>query len=176
MFRSQEISATDARKYFSQLIHKVQFGAKSFTIKTYRRPAVRIVREEYIAALEQVVGKKTINQVLEIAGNENIPDFIKVEQIKKTFQRRLSGQPQQPRPQRPRPATPKTATQKAQRGTETRKNVVAKLASPTIPKPQQTKPKSQPPAPRPKNPNPQHIPNRQKGREVLLLSNGKNYQ
>ena len=90
MFRPQEISATDARKYFSQIINKVQFSSKSFTIKSYRKPVVRIVREDYIAALEQVLGKKAVNQVLQISGNDNLFDATKIIEIK-TRTRTLRG-------------------------------------------------------------------------------------
>ena len=156
MFRPQEISATDARKYLSQIINKVQFGSKSFVVKAYRRPAVRIVKEQYIAALEQVLGKKTVGQVLEISANDNLPEFAKVEQIKKIFQRRLSGQPQpKPQPKSPAPA-PKQ--------------------KPAPPHTQNPKPN---PSPKPKHPHPRtsHLkPPTSKSREVLLLSNGKNYQ
>ena len=100
MFRPQPISATEARKYFTKIINKVQFSSKSFVIKSYRQPVVRIVNENYIAALESVLGKKTVNQVLQIAGNERLLEAEKIEQIKKTFQRRLSGSPP---PQKPKP-------------------------------------------------------------------------
>ena len=93
MFKPQEISATEARKYFSQIINKVLFSSKSFTVKTYRRPAVRVVKEEYIAALEQVLGKKTVGQIMQISGNDNMREAEKVQEIKKIFQRRLSGGP-----------------------------------------------------------------------------------
>ena len=148
MFRPQPISSTEARKYFSQIINKVQFSSKSFTVKTYRRPAVRIVKEEYIAILEQVLGKKTVGQIIQISGNDNMREATKAQEIRKIFQRRLSGgpRPSQPKPQKPRPPQPKRV------------------------------PRPQPPAPKPPastlSPKPQ-TPKRRK--RVLLLSNGKNY-
>ena len=96
MFRPQSISSTDARKYFTKIINKVQFSSKSFVIKSYRHPAVRVVNENYIRALEEVIGKKTVNQVMQIAGNDRLFESEKIEQIKKVFQRRLSGSQKQP--------------------------------------------------------------------------------
>lgn len=93
MFKPQPISATEARKYFSQIINKVQFSSKSFVVKNYRRPAVRIVKEQYIAVLEEVIGKKTAAQIQQISGDDDLPEFAKVQEIKKIFQRRLSGSP-----------------------------------------------------------------------------------
>ncbi len=97
MFRPQPISSTDARKYFTKIINKVQFSSKSFVIKSYRQPIVRVVNENYIRALEEVIGKKTVNQIMQIAGNDRLFESEKREQIKKVFQRRLSGSPS-PRP------------------------------------------------------------------------------
>ncbi len=156
MFRPQEISATDARKYFSQIINKVQFSSKSFVIKSYRKPVVRLVREEYIAALEQVIGKKTVSQVLQVSGNDNLFDATKIIEIKKIFQRRLSGSPpQQPQSQSKKqenkktkspPPQPQVATERCSDGKEPRSKDQQKPNKP------------------------------QKSRRVLLLSNGKNYQ
>lgn len=149
MFRPQPISSTDARKYFTQIINKVQYSSKSFVIKSYRHPAVRVVKENYIAVLEEVLGKKTINQILQIAGNDRLFEAEKIEQIKKTLQRRLSGTPRPER--RPKPPQPQSQARK-----------------PTPPQPKEvpergseTQKKSQ---------------NRQQGGGVLLLSDGKNYQ
>jgi len=101
MFRPQPISSTDARKHFTRLIKKVSFSSKSFVIQSYRQPLVRIVNENYIKVLEEVVGKKTVNQVMQIAGNDRLFESEKKEQIKKVFQRRLSGSPSpRPKPQK----------------------------------------------------------------------------
>lgn len=154
MFRPQEISATEARKYFSQIINKVQFSSKSFVIKSYRKPTVRIVREDYIAALEQVLGKKTVNQILQISGNDNLFDATKVIEIKKVFQRRLSGGP----PPRPRPQPPIQKKQSVvDRSARSLHSSSTKVAA----------------GPRPASPKPR---NNQKTKRVLLLSNGKSYK
>lgn len=172
MFHPQPISSTDARKHFTNLIKKVSFSSKSFVVQSYRQSLVRIVNENYIRTLEDVIGKKTVNQVMQIAGDERLFESEKIEQIKKVFQRRLSGPPQQqPKPQLqqksktvamgPRPATPKPQTRPQ---TQKPATVAATHASPATPKP----PTPQTPKPKP--------PNRKQGKRVLLLSNGKNYQ
>ena len=148
MFRPQSISSTDARKYFTKIINKVQFSSKSFVIKSYRHPAVRVVNENYIRALEEVIGKKTVNQVMQIAGNDRLFESEKIEQIKKVFQRRLSGSPKQHQ---------KPATQRAQKNTETQKKQKPKHPASSINLPAGKA-------------GPQASSNR-----VLLLSNGKNY-
>lgn len=167
MFRPQPISSTDARKYFTKLINKVSFSSKSFVIQSYRQPLVRIVNENYIRALEDVVGKKTVGQVMEIAGNERLLEAEKIEEIKKVFQRRLSGtQRPESRPERPRVSEanrgrvegrPQESPQKKQNVKVAARHVYPEPngsgAAPTTPKPQ-----------KPHNP------------QVILLSNGKNYQ
>ena len=178
MFKPQEISATEARKYFSQIINKVQFSSKSFTVKTYRRPAVRFVKEEYIAALEQVLGRKTVNQILEISGGEDLSEFAKVEEIKKIFQRRLSGGP---RPQTqssvaaghasPKPAPVAADSQSAQLTTKPsteRCSYKPTTATATA------KAKANPPKPNPPVSSLKH--QASENRRVLLLQNGKNYK
>ena len=184
MFRPQPISSTDARKYFTKIINKVQFSSKSFVIKSYRQPIVRVVNENYIRALEEVIGKKTVNQVMQIAGNDRLFEAEKIEQIKKVFQRRLSGSlPARPKPQpRPQPQQPQKS----------------RLIRPQVqPKPQPTKPQPRPQPRKPQkpatptatstlNPKPQPqqkqvpkpqppVQKKQKTKRVLLLSNGKNY-
>jgi len=191
MFRPQPISSTDARKHFTRLINKVSFSSKSFVIKTYRQPIVRIVNENYIRILEEVIGKKTVNQVMQIAGNDQLFEAEKMEQIKKVFQRRLSGSPQQqpkpqPRPQpqqKPRPKDDRPLAEKPQH-----------MPQPQKPKPQTQEPTTKPSEGRglkqePQTPNPpqskqvteprsvtpRNNSNSKKGARVLLLSNGKNY-
>ncbi len=182
MFRPQSISSTEARKYFSQIINKVQFSSKSFVVQSYRKPVVRLVKEEYMAILEQVLGKKTVGQIMQISSNDSMREAQKAQEIRKVFQRRLSGgsrpqsqsQPQSPVQvvtdhsvgvERARPAAPKPAPQKVPSEQVSKpSNVVAGLV------PAQ-KPKQQPqPQQKPNKPN-----NPQKDRGPLLLQNGKNY-
>jgi len=171
MFRPQSISSTEARKYFSQIINKVQFSSKSFVVKSYRKPVVRLVKEEYIAILEQVLGKQTVGQIMQISGNDSMREAQKAQEIRKVFQRRLSGGPR-PQPQsqpRPQPHVQKKQSM----------NVGVERARPAAPKPEPHKvPVPAPaktPAPHPQSP-PQHKPNNpQKSRGPLLLKNGKNY-
>jgi len=112
MFKPQSISSTEARKYFSQIINKVQFSSKSFVVQSYRKPAVRVVKEEYIAILEQVLGKKTVGEIMQIAGNDNMREATKAQEIRKVLQRRLSGGPRpQPRPKDDRPLAKKHQSQ-----------------------------------------------------------------
>ena len=158
MFRPQPISSTDARKYFSQIINKVQFSSKSFVVQSYRRPAVRIVKEEYIAILEQVLGKKTVGQILQVSGNDNMREAAKAQEIRKILQRRLSGaqrsekhpqrsqsqQKPKPRPPQPRPRDDRPLTGKRPASSL---NLPAGKAGPQA-----------------------------SGKRVLLLSNGKNYK
>jgi Mg-chelatase subunit ChlI len=159
MFRPQPISSTDARKHFTNLIKKVSFSSKSFVIQSYHQSLVRLVNENYIRVLEEVIGKKTVNQVMQIAGDERLFESEKMERIKKTFQRRLSGSPRQqshPKPQ-------------SQVQTE-------QTASPS-PKPQPTKPQKQTPKSPSSNPPQNSRPQKnQKTKRPLLLANGKNYK
>ncbi len=199
MFRPQSISSSDARKYFTKIINKVSFSSKSFVVQTYRQPIVRIVNENYINVLEEVLGKKTVNQVMQIAGNDQLFESEKIEQIKKVFQRRLSSSsrpergrgagspPQQPQrkqdknvvasPVTPKPQTHLQTQQPQHRPKDGRPlakkpvTVAARHASPPVSKPQQSKqPTPIPQAPKPK---PQ---NRKQGKRVLFLQNGKNYK
>ena len=156
MFRPQPISSTDARKYFTKIINKVQFSSKSFVIKSYRQPIVRVVNENYIRALEEVIGKKTVNQIMQIAGNDRLFESEKREQIKKVFQRRLSGSPSP----RPKPSS-KGRPASGGRSQPPVKHPTPKQVSQNVaagPRPAPLKPK-----------------NNQKTKRVLLLSNGKNY-
>ncbi len=167
MFRPQSISSTDARKYFTKIINKVSFSSKSFVVQTYRQPIVRIVNENYISVLEEVLGKKTVNQVMQIAGNDRLFESEKIEQIKKVFQRRLSGSPQQqpnpqPRPQpQQKPATVAADSQSAEK--------------PKPPQPKQVPERSSVTPQKQKSQNPKKTPPTSNNRGVLLLSNGKNY-
>jgi len=161
MFRPQPISSTDARKYFTKIINKVSFSSKSFVIQSYRQPLVRVVNENYIKVLEEVLGKKTVNQVIEIASNDRLFETEKMEQIKKVFQRRLSGPPQSKSQPKPQPKPPAPAPKQ-------------KPAPPNTPNPEPNpSPKTKNPNPRTSNPKP---PTSNRGRVVLLLPNGKNYQ
>lgn len=176
MFRPQEISATEARKYFSQLINKVRFSSKSFVIKSYRKPTVRIVKEDYIAILEQVLGKKTVGQILHISGNDSLFEATKKKEIKKILQRRLSGPPrQQPKPQpqpqqKPRPKDDRPLAEKPRPPQQKQK--------PQTPKPPQSKQSAEPRSNLPAGGSgtPPKNSNSKKSTRVLLLSNGKNYQ
>lgn len=174
MFQPQPISSTDARKYFTQIINKVQYSSKSFVVKSYRHPAVRIVKENYIATLEGVLGKKTINQILQIAGNDRLFESEKMEQIKKVFQRRLSGSPRQtPQPQKPRPPQQKPATPEHRTGSiETQKNVTKVAARHVHPEPNGS---GASPKPKPNHPA-SNIKPQASEKRVLLLQNGKNYK
>lgn len=126
MFRPQPISSTDARRHFTQIINKVSFSSKSFVIRGYRKPLVRVVNEKYIRALEEVVGKNIVNQIMQVAGNERLREAEKAEQIKKIFQRLLTPPPKQsdeqgssiPRnnKQKPKPPNPQTQNKGEKRG------------------------------------------------------------
>lgn len=118
MFRPQPISATDARKYFTKIINKVSFSSKSFVIQSYRQPLVRIVNENYIRVLEEVIGKKTVNRIMQIAGNDRLLEAEKLEQMKKVFQRRLSGPSQPPTKTQPKPQKRTQKPQKRQQSRE----------------------------------------------------------
>jgi len=151
MFRPRRLNSTDARKHFTRIIDSVQFSSRCYVVESYHNPIVRIINEHYIQVLEEVLGKKTVNQVMQITGDDRLLEAEKMEQIKKIFQRRLSGS------QRPERAK--------------------RVEGPAQPKPQ---PKSPAPAPHTQNPKPNPSPKPKnptsKNREVLLLSNGKNYQ
>ena len=199
MFKPQPISSTDARKYLSQIINKVQFSSKSFVVQSYRKPAVRIVKEEYIAALEEVLGKKTISQFLQISGNDNLFDAAKIIEIKKIFQRRLSGaqrpdsRPErlrsgregvegrlsgQPHPQHqvPPQQQPKPQSQPQQKPATQKAQKNTETQKSVGAKLASPKTQSQPSKPRNPNPPPSNTKPRASNNRVLLLSNGKNYQ
>ncbi len=160
MFRPQPISSTDARKYFTKIINKVQFSSKSFVIKSYRQPMVRVVNENYIRALEEVIGKKTVNQVMQIAGNDQLFEAEKIEQIKKVFQRRLSGNPRQtskPQPKtQPPPQSKKQENKKTNYPPPQTRQVSTSEQHKNVAKPQTSR-------------------NRGPLKKELLLQNGKNY-
>lgn len=173
MFRPQPISSTEARKYFSQILNKVQFSSKSFVIKSYRKPVVRLVKEEYIAILEQVLGKQTVGQIMQISSNDSLREAQKAQEIRRILQRRLSGGP--------RPQPPVQRKQKSATSAQVPIRQPAVKAPTRVPAPQQVKaPHPVPPASNPKTPKPQPQPqpkpnNPQKDRGPLLLQNGKNY-
>lgn len=85
-----EITSSQARKNFYQILKRVGERGDNYVIKVYKEAKVRIIREDFAQILEQIIGKNIYNEIHKILDrNGKVGEGTK-ETIKKILKPHLS--------------------------------------------------------------------------------------
>lgn len=80
---SLEITSSQARKKFYQIIKRVGEGGDNYTVKVYQDAKVRFIREEFAKILEEIIGAHTWEEIHRLMSHEPKLDQSTKETIKK---------------------------------------------------------------------------------------------